>query len=138
MVLADSSFWCTLDTGWAGPELGLTDDFVKHHPSLKEAKHDLFQFNAMHTSAPVERLHDLNVTLPCLWPPHVTPISLRMDGLVTPTLYGGEGVMGFALMERYRVTIDYGRRRVLLEPYAQETPGQKQEKTPPKAKRTRI
>ena len=132
--LAGASFWCTLDTGWAGPELGLTDEFVKHHPSVGQAKHDLFQFGAMHGSAQVERLHGLNVAIPCLWPPRTAPISLRMDGLVTPTLYGGEGVIGLALMERYRITIDYGRRRVLLEPYAQDGPGHKQEKPLSRAK----
>ncbi len=138
VALAGASFWCTLDTGWAGPELGLTDDLVKHNPSFKQAKHDLSQFNAAHSSAQVERLHDLNVRLPCLWPPHANPISLTTDGFVTPTLYGGEGVIGLALMERYRITIDYGRGRVLLELYAQDGRGQKQEKTLPKPKQTAI
>ncbi len=92
----------------------------------------------MHSSAQVERLHDLNVTIPCSWPPHTAPISLKMDGLVTPTLYGGEGVIGLALMKRYRITIDYQRRRVLLEPYAQAGPGQKQEKALPKAKQRAL
>lgn len=136
--LAGASFWCTLDIGWGGPELGLTDNFVKRHPSVRQAKHDLIPLNAMHSSAQVERLHDLNITIPCLAPPHVKPISLTLDGSVTPTLDGdyeeGEGVIGLALMKRYRITIDYGRRHVLLEPYAQDGPGQKQEKTLPKAK----
>jgi hypothetical protein len=138
VALVGEAFWCTLDTGWAGPELGLTDDFVKHHPSLKEAKHDLFHFNAMHTSAPVERLHDLNVTIPCSAPARVKPISLKINGLVTPAIYGGEGAIGLALMERYRVTIDYQRGRILLEPYALVAPSKKQENSRRKAKQTGI
>ena len=132
--LAGATLWCTLDTGWDGPELGLTDEFVKHHPSVGQAKRDLLQFDAMHGSAQVKRLHGLNVAIPCSWPPNTAPISLRMDGLATPTLYGGEGVIGLALMKRYRITIDYRWRRVLLEPYAQDGPDRKQEKALPKAK----
>ncbi len=111
---------------------------MKRHPSVGGAKHDLFQFGAMHGSAQVERLHDLNVTLPCSWPPHTAPLPLRMDGLVTPTLYGGDGVIGLALMRRYRITIDYQRGRVLLEPYAQDGLGRKQEKAGPKPKQKAI
>ena len=136
--LAGASFLCVLDTGWDGTEIGLTENFVSRHPSVQHAKHDLTQFGALHSSAQAERFHDLDVTLPCLWPPHTAPISLRMNGLVTPTLYGGEGVIGLALMERYRITIDYGRRRVLLEPYAPVKSQIMQEKTATKAKPTGI
>ena len=136
--LAGALFWCALDTGWGAPEIGLTEDFVSRHPSVGHVKHDLAQFGDLHGSMQVERLHDLHVTLPCLWPPHTAPISLRMNGLVTPTLYGGEGVIGLALMERYRITIDYGRRRVLLEPYAPVKSQIMQEKTATKAKPTGI
>ena len=136
--LAGASFWCTLDTGWDGPELGLTEDFVKRHPAVGRAKHDLFQFGAMHSSAQVERIYGLKVTIPCLWPPPAAPIPLRTDGLVAPTLYGGDGVIGLALMKRYRITVNYGRRHVLLEPYAQDGPGRKQEKAPLKAKQRAL
>ena len=136
--LAGASFLCVLDTGWDGTEIGLTENFVSRHPSVQHAKHDLTQFGALHSSAQAERFHDLDVTLPCLWPPHTAPISLRMNGLVTPTLYGGEGAIGLALMERYRITIDYGRRRVLLEPYAPVKSQIMQEKTATKAKPTGI
>ena len=61
-----------------------------------------------------------------------------MNGLVTPTLYGGEGAIGIALMERYRVTIDYGRERVLLEPYDHPRSQTMQEKTLTRAKRMGI
>ena len=142
VAINDASFWCTLDTGWGGPELGLTKRVVNQHPSIKQVRNDLVPFNAANSSAQVERLHDLNLTIPCLWPPHVKPISLTVDGLVTPTLDsdadGGEGAIGLTLMECYRITIDYGRGRVLLEPYAQDGQGQKQEKTLPKPKRTGI
>ncbi len=142
MALAGASFWCILDTGWGRPELGLTDNFVKRHPSIRQAKRDLTPLNATHSSAPVERLHNLKVTIPCLAPPLAKPISLTLGGAVTPTLDGDDkekrGVIGLALMRRYRITIDYQRRRVLLEPYAQDAPGKKQEKTFPKAKQRAI
>ena len=139
VAISGVSFWCVVDTGWAGPEIGLTADLVKHHSSLVgHAKQDTVTFGALHSSAQVERLHDLHVTLPCLFPPHLPPVSLRADGLVTPVLYGGEGVIGLALMKRYRITIDYGRRRVLLEPYAPVKSQTMQEKTATKVKRTGI
>jgi len=138
MSLAGASFWCALDTGCGGSDLDLTSNFVEHHPSIRQAKRDLIPLNATNSSAQVERLHDLAVTITCLAPPHVKPISMTLDGSVTPTQEGddeeGEGVIGLALMKRYRITIDYGRRRVLLEPYAQAASGRKQEKTLPKAK----
>ena len=138
-VVRGVSFWCVVDTGWDGPEIGLTADLVKEHPSLVgHAKHDTVTFGALYSSAQVERLNDLNVTLPCLLPPHARPVSLQADGLVTPTLYGGEGVIGLALMKRYRVTIDYGRRRVLLELYDHPASQNMQEKALTKAKRTGI
>ena len=140
--LAGGSFWCMLDTGWGDSDFGIANNFVKHHPSLRLVRHDKTRFNARHSAEQVERLHDLKLTIPCLWPPSVKPISMTLNGLVTPTLdrddEKGSGVIGLALMERYRITIDYGRGRVLLEPYVQSTPGQKQEKTHPTAKQTGI
>ena len=142
MSLAGASFWCTLDTGWGGSDLGLTSDFVEHHSSIRQARRDLTFLNATHSFAQVECLHNLNVTIPCLSPPLTKPISLTLGGEVTPTLDGdddgGEGAIGIALMERYRITIDYGRRRVLLEPYAPVKSQTMQEKTATKAKPTGI
>ena len=142
MSLAGASFWCTLDTGWDGSDLGLTSNFVEHHSSIRQARRDLTPLKATHSSAQVERLHNLNVTIPCLAPPLIKPISLTLGGVVTPTLDGdddgGEVAIGVALMERYRITIDYGRRRVLLEPYAPVKSQTMQEKTATKAKPTGI
>ncbi len=124
--------WCTLDTGWGGPEMGLTRNFVDKHPAISRARRDRMPLNAANSSAEINRLHDLHLTIPCFWPPHAKPIALKVDAAVTPTLAGGppEGsaMIGLTLMERYRITIDYGRGRILLEPYDRAVPGQKQEK----------
>ena len=127
--------WCTLDTGWDGPEMGLTKSFVDRHPSIRRARRDRMPVNAIYSTAQVDRLHDLVLTAPCLWPPHAPPLTLKVDAGVTPTLPSdspeGEAAIGLLLMERYRITIDYQRGRVLLEPYARPVAIQKQENPAP-------
>ena len=130
--LGGAPFWCTLDTGAGQPEICLTQALVDRNPLMKQKRHDMSSLNATSSSAQVERFQDLKVRFKCLGPLHAAPLLLRLNALVTPTLngaeVGGAGVIGLPLMKQYRITIDYGRGRVLLEPYARDVPGQKQEK----------
>ena len=131
-TLGSAPFWCTLDTGAGGSEICLTQALVENTPFIKQKRHDVSSLNATSSSAQVERLYNLNVKFPCLVPRRIPPVALSLNGLVTPTLKsdpaGGIGVIGFPLMQRYRITIDYGRGRILLEPYQKVKNTKKQEK----------
>ena len=131
-VINGFTCWCTLDTGAGGSEICLTKKLVEKHFSLNKAKRSLASLDGANSSSQVPRLEKLMVSFPCTALPYAKPIALKLDGLVTPSLdtdaSDGGAVIGLPLMERYRITIDYPRGRVLLEPYAGDVPGQKQEK----------
>lgn len=131
-TLGSAPFWCTLDTGAGGPEICLTQTLVDRNSLIKQKRHDMAPLNATSSSAQVERLHNLNVKFLCSVPRHAPPITLKLDGLVTPALKSddpkGMAVIGFPLMQHYRITIDYQRGRVLLEPYQKVKDTRKQEK----------
>lgn len=133
-TLGSAPFWCTLDTGAGGSEICLTQTLVDNNPFVKQRRHNMSSLNATSSSAQVERLYNLNVKFPCSAPPHSSPIALNLNGVVTPTLRSdpveGTGVIGFPLMQRYRITIDYGRGCILLEPYQKVKNTKKQEKPP--------
>jgi len=132
------SFWCVFDSGWGVPNLGLTEDFFQRIPTLQQVPRHSVPYSATHGASTVPQLQRLRFQVPCLSPSHALPILLEDKGLLVKGVGGGEGVVGMHLMERYCITIDYQRQRILLEPYAQAAPGQKQEKTLPKAKQTAI
>jgi hypothetical protein len=131
-TLGNAPFWCTLDTGAGGSEICLTQTLVDNNPSVKQRWRDVSSLNATSSSAQVERFHNLTVKFPCSVLSRTPPVALNLNGLVTPTLKSdpveGAGVIGLPLMQRYRITIDYGRGHILLEPYQNISAVQKQEK----------
>lgn len=127
-------FWCVFDSGWEGPELGITEALLRSLPAQKQAPRTLVPQNFQHGSYTVPQLENLQFQAPVLVPTHVPAVRLSSKTIVLKSLGGGNGTVGTYLMERYRITIDYQRGRILLEPYDQTMPGQKQENPVPGAK----
>lgn len=121
-------FWCMLDTGWEGPELGLSEDFASQVPALQKLPRRAALFHSGFAASTASQIPALRFEVPCLSPVGAPPLMLKSAGMLVKSCAGGEGVVGTYLMERYRITIDYQRRRVLLEPYTRDVPGKKQEK----------
>lgn len=127
------SFWCIVDTGWSDPKLVITSDLYTHLPFLQKLPKHLTTINAAYSSASVPQLDHLSFQVPAL-PPHSQPITLQGEGTIIKPLGVAQGIVGTKLMERYRITIDYQRRWILLEPYQAVKNTQKQEKQRPVAK----
>ena len=119
-------FWCVIDTGWEGQELGIDEHLVSQLPTLRQVPRSKGTSLWAYSTASVPQLDHLSFQVPTL-PPHAEPITLQGRGMIVNSIGGGQGIIGTNLMEQYRITIDYQRRRVLLEPYAHNVPGQKQE-----------
>ncbi len=127
-------FWCVIDSGWEGPELGISETLLQSLPAQKHTARTSILQNFQHGSYIVSQLNHLQFQAPVLLPDHAAPVLLSSKTVVTQSLIGGNGSVGTYLMERYRITIDYPRGRILLEPYARTVPGQKQENPAPGAK----
>lgn len=132
------SFWCMLDTGWEGPDLGLSEELVHQVPSLEKLPRKSVSFSSGFSDSSALQVPQLEFKVPSLSPADAPPLLLKSVGTLVKSSAGGEGIVGTYLMERYRITIDYQRRRVLLEPYARDVPGKKQEKRRPVAKSTAL
>ena len=122
------SFWCLLDTGWEGPDLGLSEKIVHQIPALQKLPQKPVPFSSGYSASSALQVPVLEFKVPCLSPEGAPSVILKSTGTLVKSPGGGQGVVGTYLMERYRITIDYRRGLVLLEPYAKDTPGQKQEK----------
>lgn len=131
-------FWCLLDTGWEGPNLGLSEDIVRQVPSLQKLPQKLAPFSSGFSDSSALYVPKLEFKVPCLSPAGAPALMLKSTGQLVKSSVSGQGVVGTYLMERYRITIDYQRRQVLLEPYARVVPGQKQEKQRQVAKLTAL
>lgn len=116
-------FWCMIDTGWEGPELGLTTAFFRQLPQSRQRTQKTVHGYFAHSVGTVHQLDSLSFQMPVLSHPAL-PVVLTGKGWIVKSLSGGDGIVGTALMRRYRITLDYPRRRVLLEPYALSVPNQ--------------
>lgn len=121
------SFWCLLDTGWEGPDLGLSEEIVHQIPALQKLPQKPVPFSSGYSDSSALQVPELEFKVQCLSPKGAPSVILKSTGTLVKSPSGGQGAVGTYLMERYRITIDYGRRRVLLEPYAKDTPERKQE-----------
>ncbi len=120
-------FWCVIDTGWEGQELGITKEFFQQLSRLRQVPRREVLGNWAYSSGRVPQLDYLRFQVAAL-SPRVEPVALEGRGWIVDSIGGGRGIIGTNLMERYRITIDYQRRRVLLEPYQEVKNTQKQEK----------
>jgi hypothetical protein len=107
-----------LDTGWAGPEIGLTEAFhsairptlAKEYPEDRSEK---ISRNMIGGAAQVERIPDVSFSLgdKPTW-------NVLCPALVISRTYTNvDAVIGPQVLGDFRVTIDYPRRKALLEPY---------------------
>ena len=116
------------DSGWEGPELGVTETLFRSLPVGKQAPRTLVPQDFQHGSYTVPQVKQLKFQVPVIETAPAPALRLQSKTILVKSLGGGDGIVGTYLMERYRITIDYQRRHVLLEPYARTTPTQKQEK----------
>ena len=121
-------FWCVFDSGWEGPELGITETLLQSFPMQRQAPRTPVPQNFQHGSYTVPQLKGLQFQAPVIAPAHAPPLCLQSKTIIVKSLGGGDGIVGTYLMERYRITLDYQRRCILLEPYARPVATQKQEK----------
>jgi hypothetical protein len=104
-----------LDTGWTGPEIGLTEPFrdailssrTKEHPGHSSEK---VSRQMLGQPAFLERLPDVSFSLgdPHAW-------SGRRPATVIARIFPDvDAILGPDVLRDFRMTIDYPRRRVLL------------------------
>jgi hypothetical protein len=111
-----------LDTGWAGPEIGLTEAFHKAiQPTLAkeypEDRSEKVSSNMIGGEAQVERLPNVQFTLG-----DKTTWNVLCPAIVFSRVYTNvDAVIGPEVLGDFRVTIDYPRRKLLLEPSPPDT-----------------
>lgn len=120
-------FWRMIDTGWEGTELGLTTEFFRQLPRNQQGAQQKSVGHFAYGISVVRQEKSLTFQIPVLQR-HVPPVVLTEKGWIVKLLSGGAGIVGTTLMQRFRITLDYPHRRVLLEPYAHKASRQKQEK----------
>ena len=120
-------FWCVIDTGWEEQELGIKKDFFQQLPLSLPNPPQVAVGHFAYGIGSVPQIEHLSFQIAALTPPN-SSIMLNGKGWIVPSLSGGEGIVGTSLMQQFRITLDYSRRRVLLEPYAHRVSEQKQEK----------
>jgi hypothetical protein len=106
-----------LDTGWTSAEIGLIDEFyrsmrssVAEHPAVQSAGDESGAVKGFSTDSVSFALgHGENSGFQ-------VPIS-GLPPLSNLSGYYADGAFGWSILRHFRVTIDYPRRRVLLEPY---------------------
>jgi predicted aspartyl protease len=107
-----------LDTGWGGSTIGISR-------ALREAAGlspgEIVVHSFLFSSARVEKAHGALLS----WDAS-SEFQFKTDALVLPSQFplgehGADGIIGMNILKHYRLTIDYPRRKILLEPHGGET-----------------
>ena len=110
-----------IDTGWSSDMMGVSKStYQRLFPSSTFTRHDRSLLTAFGQAKGVY-IPDLVCSLKSV-DPHHPDLKFRQPALVTADADDGvDAIWGYAVLKDYRVTIDYPRRRIFLEPYAAAT-----------------
>lgn len=104
-----------VDTGDSVPATSLTDSYVRTHLSGMKLRHHWTQKTAFGETK-VDWIPSLKILVSDVRP-NVPKFLINQPIVVLPDQHdGADAVIGYSVLKDYRVTIDYPRQRIFLEP----------------------
>ena len=122
-IVAGTITSTVLDTGWSGSGIGISEDYFRRNMKDKKWQTQKGKLFILNGSAEFDQISNVPFAF-------TSGEIFLTSAYIVPLAYS---VVGSGILQHYRVTIDYQRRKILLEPNASLTGSDKPVATVPVA-----